>query len=159
MQHIKNYINGHLVEPVSKNISWTTITPATGKVYSYIPDSDEKGCWVGVCCCKGSLPIMECNAQGIAFKNTSSAFQRSSKNLDRLALAESIDNGKPLKPRQNRWYPGGCSQFSFYGTAFLHYAAHARYGGNSHQLHPAPTCRCGRLHFAPNLPWYLFSWK
>ena len=41
MQHIKNYINGQLIEPVSKTYL-DNFNPATGKVYSYIPDSDEK---------------------------------------------------------------------------------------------------------------------
>jgi aminomuconate-semialdehyde/2-hydroxymuconate-6-semialdehyde dehydrogenase len=40
MQHIKNYINGQLIEPVSKTYL-DNFNPATGKVYSYIPDSDE----------------------------------------------------------------------------------------------------------------------
>ena len=39
--HIKNYINGELVEPVSKKYL-DNIDPSRGKVYSYIPDSDEQ---------------------------------------------------------------------------------------------------------------------
>ena len=40
MQKILNYVNGELVEPTSKNY-FDNINPATGNVYSQIPDSDE----------------------------------------------------------------------------------------------------------------------
>ena len=41
MTHIKNYINGELIEPVGKQYI-DNYNPSTGKVYSYIPDSDER---------------------------------------------------------------------------------------------------------------------
>ena len=41
MLKIKNYINGELIEPTGKQYI-DNYNPATGKVYSLIPDSDEK---------------------------------------------------------------------------------------------------------------------
>ena len=41
MFNIKNYINGELIAPISGKYL-DNINPAIGKVYSYIPDSDEK---------------------------------------------------------------------------------------------------------------------
>ena len=41
MQKLKNYIGGELLDPVGN--AWIdNYEPATGKVYSLIPDSDEK---------------------------------------------------------------------------------------------------------------------
>ncbi|HWA33359.1 MAG TPA: aldehyde dehydrogenase family protein, partial [Cyclobacteriaceae bacterium] len=41
MQKIFNYINGQLVEPVSKKFI-DNVDPSIGEVYSQIPDSDER---------------------------------------------------------------------------------------------------------------------
>ncbi len=41
MEKIKNYINGQLIEPVSKDY-FDNYNPAIGKVYSLIPDSDNR---------------------------------------------------------------------------------------------------------------------
>jgi acyl-CoA reductase-like NAD-dependent aldehyde dehydrogenase len=41
MQKISNYINGQLIEPVGETYL-NNYEPATGKVYSLIPDSDER---------------------------------------------------------------------------------------------------------------------
>lgn len=38
---LKNYIGGRLVEPVGGEYI-DNIDPATGEVYSYVPDSDER---------------------------------------------------------------------------------------------------------------------
>jgi len=39
--NLKNYIVGRLVEPVGGEYI-DNIDPATGEVYSYVPDSDER---------------------------------------------------------------------------------------------------------------------
>src|SRR5207237_5635022 len=95
MNKIKNYINGELIDPVSKEF-FDNINPATGEVYSHIPDSDERDVELAV------------NAAAAAFESWSNmpVVQRSGillkiselieKNLERLAKAESIDNGKPV---------------------------------------------------------------
>lgn len=41
MEQLRNYINGELTEPVSKTYL-DNYEPATGEVYSQIPDSDER---------------------------------------------------------------------------------------------------------------------
>ena len=41
MEKILNYINGELVEPAGKQY-FENYEPATGKPYSYVPDSDER---------------------------------------------------------------------------------------------------------------------
>jgi len=159
MQHIQNYINGKLVEPSSKNYL-DNYNPATGKVYSYIPDSDEKDVELAY------------QAASAAFKtwSTTPKEQRSAyllkiaalieKNLDRLALAESIDNGKPLKLAKTVDIPRAAANFHFYGTGILHYASNAhsmeQTAINYTLRQPVGVAGC----ISPwNLPLYLFSWK
>src|SRR5436190_3098439 len=124
MQHIKNYINGQLVVPVSRNYL-DNYCPATGKVYSHIPDSDEADVDMA---CKAAVEAFE--TWSITPKEKRSEYLLTisaliEKNLERLALAESIDNGKPVKLARTVDIPRAAANFKFYGTAALHHASHA----------------------------------
>ena len=55
MQKIKNYINGELLEPVGREYI-DNYNPATGKVYSLIPDSDEKDVALAVEAAQNAFP-------------------------------------------------------------------------------------------------------
>lgn len=159
MQHIKNYINGQLIEPVSG--AWLdNFQPATGKVYSYIPDSDERDVSLAYQAAKAAFPLWS-----MLPKEKRSAYLVKiaaliEQNLTRLAIAESIDNGKPLKLAKTVDIPRAAANFHFYGTAILHYASHAHTmedtAVNYTVRQPAGIAGC----ISPwNLPLYLFSWK
>lgn len=159
MQHIKNYINGHLVEPVSKTYL-DNYNPATGKVYSYIPDSDEKDVELAYAAAKAAFPSWSVTPKELRSKYLLSISTLIEKNLDRLALAESIDNGKPLKLAKTVDIPRAAANFHFYGTGILHYAAHTHAmeetAINYTLRQPVGVAGC----ISPwNLPLYLFSWK
>ncbi len=82
------------------------------------------------------------------------------KNLDKLALAESIDNGKPVNLAKTVDIPRAAANFHFYGTGILHYAANAhsmeQTAINYTLRQPVGVAGC----ISPwNLPLYLFSWK
>jgi aminomuconate-semialdehyde/2-hydroxymuconate-6-semialdehyde dehydrogenase len=159
MQHIKNYINGQLIEPVSKTYL-DNINPATGKVYSYIPDSDEKDVELAYQAARSAF-----DAWSITPKDKRSQYLLKiaaliEKNLDRLSVAESIDNGKPVKLARTVDIPRAAANFHFYGTGILHYASHAHSmegsAINYTLRQPAGVAGC----ISPwNLPLYLFSWK
>src|SRR4249919_2567857 len=95
MQKILNYINGELIEPLSKNF-FENINPATGEAYSLIPDSDERDIQLAVDVAQkafhdwSTMPVVK--RSGILLKIANLIDE----NLDRLALAESIDQGKPV---------------------------------------------------------------
>lgn len=159
MMKLKNYINGKLIEPLSQQY-FDNFQPSTGKVYSHIPDSNEADV-------------------ELAYKSAKNAFaswsnlpkeQRSNyllkiaglieKKLDQLAMAESIDNGKPLKLAKTVDIPRAASNFHFYATGILHYASHAHSmedtAINYTLRQPVGVAGC----ISPwNLPLYLFSWK
>ena len=80
--------------------------------------------------------------------------------LDTLALAESKDNGKPLKLASAVDIPRARDNFKFYATAILHdaYETHDMGvdGFNYTLRQPIGVAGC----ISPwNLPLYLFSWK
>ena len=56
MQKIQNYINGKLTAPLSgKYID--NYNPATGQVYSLIPDSDEQDVALAVIAAEAAFPL------------------------------------------------------------------------------------------------------
>lgn len=159
MQKLANYINGQLVEPVSKSYI-DNYQPSTGKVYSLIPDSNEQDVEAAYHAAKQAFPAWANTPKEVRSKYLLKIASLIEKNLDKLALAESTDNGKPLKLAKTVDIPRAAANFHFYGTAILHYAAH------SHSMEDTainytlrqPTGVAGCI--SPwNLPLYLFSWK
>jgi aminomuconate-semialdehyde/2-hydroxymuconate-6-semialdehyde dehydrogenase len=159
MQHIANYINGRLEEPLSKKYL-DNICPSTGKVYSHIPDSDEHDVERAYKAAAAAFPSWSVTPKEKRSAHLLKIAALIEKNLERLAMAESIDNGKPLKLARAVDIPRAAANFHFYGTAILHYAA------ESHSMedtainytlrHPGGVAGC----ISPwNLPLYLFSWK
>jgi aminomuconate-semialdehyde/2-hydroxymuconate-6-semialdehyde dehydrogenase len=159
MQKIKNYINGELVEPVNKTYI-DNVNPATGEVYSLIPDSDEKDVALAVNAAATAFP--EWSNMSVA-KRSDILLKISSlidKNLDRLALAESIDQGKPLWLSKAVDIPRARDNFHFYATGaiHLHTEAHATENTAINYTLRQPIGIAGCI--SPwNLPLYLFTWK
>ena len=159
MQYIKNYINGELVEPISKTYL-DNYNPATGEIYSLIPDSNEQDVELAYQAAKNAF-----KEWSITPKEKRSAYLLKiasliEKNLDKLALAESIDNGKPLKLAKTVDIPRAAANFHFYGTGILHYASQAHSmeetAINYTLRQPVGVAGC----ISPwNLPLYLFTWK
>ncbi len=159
MFKIKNYINGELIAPISGNYL-DNINPAIGEVYSYIPDSDEKDVELATQAALIAFPSWSKTPKEKRARIIQKITFLIEENLDRLAEAESIDNGKPLKLAKSVDIPRAASNFNFYATAILHYAS------ESHSMEdtainytlrePIGVCGC----ISPwNLPLYLFSWK
>ena len=159
MERIANYIDGELVAPAS-SLYIENINPAEGKVYSFIPDSDTRD--------------VDNAAQAArrAFKDWSemSSDKRCAillriadlidRDLDKLALAESIDNGKPVKLAKSLDIPRASANIRFYAQAAIHFASEAHVTGveavNYTLRVPAGVAGC----ISPwNLPLYLFTWK
>lgn len=159
MLHLKNYINGELTEPVSKTYL-DNFNPSNGKVYSYIPDSDEKDVELAYSAAKKAFKDWSTTPKDKRSQYLLKIAALIEKNLDKLALAESIDNGKPVKLAKTVDIPRAAANFHFYGTAILHYASHAHSMEDSainYTLRqPVGVAGC----ISPwNLPLYLFSWK
>ncbi len=159
MIKILNYINGSMSEPQSGK--WfENVNPATGKVYSLIPDSDENDVHMAIDAAELAFPTWS------KMPNEERAFilQKLAdlilENSEKLARAESIDNGKPIALARQVDIPRAESNIRFFATAPLHWAseAHIMEGHAVNYTHRKPIGIVGCI--SPwNLPLYLFTWK
>ena len=92
MKRIKNYINGKLIEPsTGKYID--NHNPATGQVYSHIPDSDEHDVDMAIQAAKDAFSSWASLTANQRADWLEKIANRISERQEELALAESIDNG------------------------------------------------------------------
>jgi aminomuconate-semialdehyde/2-hydroxymuconate-6-semialdehyde dehydrogenase len=159
MFKIENYIGGELIAPISGEYL-DNFNPATGEVYSLIPDSDERDVECAVAAARKAFPVwskMSAESRHDILMRVSSLIER---DLDSLAEAESIDNGKPKSLAKAVDIPRAVSNFKFYATAAMHTAteAHETIGQAINYTLRQPLGVVGCI--SPwNLPLYLFSWK
>ena len=156
---IQNYIDGAFVAPVSGQ-TMDNINPATGKVYGTIPRSDKRDVAAAVEAAKKAFPSWSGLSAGERSSWLLKVANRIEERMEELALAESTDNGKPLKLARSVDIPRARDNFKFYATAILHdaYETHDMGidGFNYTLRQPIGVAGC----ISPwNLPLYLFSWK
>jgi aminomuconate-semialdehyde/2-hydroxymuconate-6-semialdehyde dehydrogenase len=159
MQKIKNYINGELIEPLAKQYI-DNYNPAIGKVYSLIPDSDEKDVELATKAALEAFPAWSNTPKEERSRIMLKISFLIEENMERLAIAESIDNGKPVSLAKLVDIPRAASNFHFYATAILHYAAesHSMEDTAINYTLRSPVGVAGCI--SPwNLPLYLFTWK
>ncbi|MGZ4033757.1 MAG: aldehyde dehydrogenase [Bacteroidia bacterium] len=159
MQKIQNYINGELIAPTGKQYI-DNYNPATGKVYSLIPDSDEKDVQLATDAAIAAFPGWSTTPADVRSRIMLKISELIEKNLDRLAIAESMDNGKPVSLAKRMDIPRAASNFHFYATAILHFASesHAMEDTAINYTLRTPVGVAGCI--SPwNLPLYLFTWK
>ncbi|MFQ5630454.1 MAG: aldehyde dehydrogenase, partial [bacterium] len=159
MQKFTNYLDGKFVPPISGNYI-ENFNPAIGEVYSLTPDSDERDVALAVQAASRAFPEWSgLSAQARAMKLLRIA-DLIDQNLERLAKAESVDNGKPVSLARTVDIPRASSNFRFFATAIEQFAseAHPMEGQaiNYTQHKPIGVAGC----ISPwNLPLYLFTWK
>lgn len=156
---LANYIDGEFLPPLAGQYLDNN-EPATGQVYSHIPDSDADDV----------ARAAEAAARAFVGWRQLTAQERSRYLLaiadairDRLPLlaeAEARDNGKPLMLAQTVDIPRAESNFRFFATAILHTASDFHQTDhtaiNYTYRHPIGVAGC----ISPwNLPLYLFTWK
>ena len=159
MEKIKNYINGKLVESSSGNYI-DNYNPASGKVYSLVPDSNEDDI---------NAAVLAANTAFQSWSKTSKKYRSdllmrlASKIEDyseELIIAESRDNGKPESLARLVDIPRASENFRFFATAILHFSSelHDMDGKalNYTLREPIGVAAC----ISPwNLPLYLLTWK
>ncbi|NVK21875.1 MAG: aldehyde dehydrogenase [Kangiellaceae bacterium] len=159
MQIIENYINGQLVAPRAGNYL-DNVEPATGQVYSQIPNS-----------CQQDLEFAVTAAQQAQYSWANTSLEKRAAilcrladlidaNAEDLARAEAIDNGKPI---------AFARKVDIYrSSANIRFFAHAgtQFSSESHAMEniainytlrdPIGIVGC----ISPwNFPLYLFTWK
>jgi len=159
MVEIKNYINGELISPLG-NKFFDNINPATGKVYSKVPDSQDVDVKLAVKAASQAFTSWSKTSIGDRHDVIMKIVALIEKNIDRLALAESVDNGKPVSLAKSVDIPRAASNFKFFATAIMQFASesHEMVGNAINYTLRRPIGVVGCI--SPwNLPLYLFSWK
>ncbi len=159
MDKILNYINGELVEPLATSYL-ENYNPAEGKPYSLVPDSDAADVQLATEAARNAFAEWA----GMPVEKRSAILQKIAdligRDLDKLALAESTDQGKPVKLARVVDIPRASANMRFFATGAIHFASEAHVTGNeavNYTLRtPVGIAGC----ISPwNLPLYLFTWK
>lgn len=159
MKQLKNYIGGELVDPISMDYLKNE-NPATGEIHNLLPNSDERDV---------KLAIESAQKAAMTWSITPAEKRCSillkiadliNENLEKLALAETIDTGKPLRLAKTMDIPRASANFQFFGTSILHTASESHHTDdiaiNYTLRQPIGVVGC----ISPwNLPLYLFTWK
>jgi len=159
MIKIQNYIGGQWREPQSRQYL-DNFDPATASVYSLIPNSDASDIEGAVQAAEKAFPAWSVTTIEERSRIMLRIAELIDKNLERLALAESIDNGKPVSLARSLDIPRASSNFYFFGTAIAQFASEShimeKKGINYTLRQPIGVVGC----ISPwNLPLYLFTWK
>jgi aminomuconate-semialdehyde/2-hydroxymuconate-6-semialdehyde dehydrogenase len=159
MLQIKNFINGNHIDAVSGQ-SFEKADPATGLAVSRVPDSDGRDIDVAVQAASGAFPLWSRTPAAERSLLLLAIADHITKNLDRLAEAECVDTGKPIRLAKTVDIPRAAANFRFFATAILHFHSEA-YRTDQLLLNYTlyqPRGVAGLI--SPwNLPLYLFSWK
>lgn len=159
METISNYIGGEQRPPMKGNYL-DNVNPATGKVYSKVPSSSSADVELAIDAAKKAFPTWS----KLSRKERSAYLLKISelitKNLDSLALAETIDNGKPISVSKSVDIPRSAENFKFFSEEILKFESDTfsdlGSGKNTVQYSPLGVVGC----ISPwNLPLYLFTWK
>ena len=159
MQKIKNYINGSLIEPVSGKYM-DNVDPSTSEIYSVTADSDERDVEMAYQAAEAAFEGWSQMAANDRSKIMLKIADLIDKNLDKLARAETIDQGKPLWLSKNGEIPRASANIHFFATAIEHYASESHAMG-THAINYTLRTPIGVVGcISPwNLPLYLFTWK
>lgn len=159
MQKIQNYINGELTAPVSGKYL-DNYNPAEGKIYSLIPNSEATDVQHAVDAAMHAFPewsSMPVDKRSAVLMKIADLIDR---DLDKLALAESIDNGKPVSLAKVVDIPRASANMRFFATGIMHFASEAHITDKEAINYTARTPVGVAGCISPwNLPLYLFTWK
>ncbi|WP_053990185.1 aldehyde dehydrogenase [Mangrovimonas sp. TPBH4] len=158
--NIQNYINGEFLPPSSE--SWLdNYCPANGEVYGQIPNSSKEDVENAYIAAKSVFPTWSQTTLEERSRILLKISELIEANLEDLAKAESIDNGKPLSLAKSIDIPRAASNFRFFGNAITQFASESHESVGQQAVNytlrqPIGVVGC----ISPwNLPLYLFTWK
>ena len=156
---LENFIGGEHVPPQSG--SYIDVTnPATGEVFTQVPDSSDKDVDKAVLAASKAFPSWSTTSVEKRFLILNRIAELIDENLEGLAVAETNDNGKPLWLSKSVDIPRASANFRFFATGIMHFASEAHTmedkAVNYTLRQPIGVVGC----ISPwNLPLYLFTWK
>lgn len=158
MKKILNFINGEYVESV-QGLFLDNYEPATGIVYSQIADSGSADIELAVQAASAAFTLWSKTSPEDRCAIMLRIADGIERRLEEFALAETIDQGKPLWLSKVMDIPRAVQNFRFFATEIVHFStsAHKDSGSLNYTLRsPIGVVGC----ISPwNLPLYLFTWK
>ncbi|NCT09080.1 MAG: aldehyde dehydrogenase [Flavobacteriia bacterium] len=158
--NIQNYINGEFVNPIQDN--WlVNYNPSIGEIYGQIPNSTQGDVALAVEFAEKAFPKWSQTSLEERSKILLKIADLIEENLENLAKAESVDNGKPISLAKTVDIPRAATNFRFFAHAITQFASesHETVGENAINYtlrQPIGIVGC----ISPwNLPLYLFTWK
>ena len=156
---IKNYIGGKLA-PAASGGWLDDHEPATGKVYAQVPDSGAADIDAAVAAATRAFPAWSATPAAERSQWLLKLAALVERDLEKLARAESIDNGKPVALARSLDIPRAVTNLRFFAAAASQFASesHAMEEGAINYTLRSPIGVVGCI--SPwNLPLYLFTWK
>ena len=156
---IKNFINGEFVEP-GEGRYLDNIDPSTGAVYSELPDSSEIDVARAVIAAKKAFKKWSETSAQVRAQILNRIADLLEARIEEFAIAESRDQGKPLKLARETEIPRAVANFRFFAGAILHSQEMSATGANGalNYVLRQPIGVAGLI--SPwNLPLYLLTWK
>lgn len=156
---IENFIDGRAVAPLSGQYM-ENVDPATGEVYSRLPDSDERDVSAAVEAASQVFPSWSRTPAEERARYLHRVADLIERDLEKLAHAESVDSGKAVSLARSVDIPRAARNFRFFGSAITQFPSEAHLmedrAINYTLREPIGVAGC----ISPwNLPLYLFSWK
>lgn len=155
---VLNFINGELQEALNGQ-SMDNYNPAKGEVYAQVPDSDHQDVQLAYDAAQAAYPNWSVLPAEEKFKYLNAIAEEIDKRRDEFALAESIDQGKPLWLAKNEMIRSA-QNFRFFATAAMQFASES-HATEDRAINYTLRQSIGVVGcISPwNLPLYLFSWK
>ena len=156
--NIRNYIGGQLVDPLSGKY-FDCENPATGEIYAQVPDSDERDLELAVAAAHDAAAgwrDMGAQARAAIMHKLADLMEQ---RIDDFAMAECIDNGKPLSLARAMDIPRSINNLRFFadlGTQFhgQEFTSEKSFSYTLRQPYGVVAT------ISPwNLPLLLFTWK
>ena len=155
---LSNFINGAFIAPVDGQYL-NNFNPSTGEVYGEIPDSTEADVLLAIESAKSAQLSWANTPAEEKFKVMNRIAELIDANGEKLAMAESMDQGKPLWLARNEMNRAA-QNFRFFATAAMQFSSesHAMEDKAINYTLRQPIGVVGCI--SPwNLPLYLFTWK
>jgi len=159
MLEIRNYIGGKL-QPASSGGWLDGFEPATGQVYARIADSAQADVDAAVAAAAQAFPAWSATPAAERSQWLLKLAALVERDLERLARAESVDNGKSIDLARRLDIPRAVTNLRFFAAAASQFASesHAMEEGAINYTLRSPLGVVGCI--SPwNLPLYLFTWK
>jgi len=156
---IHNFIDGQFLPP-SNGTYIDNFNPATGQVYGKIPDSGKEDIDKATESAKKAFKSWSKKTSEERSKILLKIADLVDQNLDKLAEAESKDQGKPVSLAKTVDIPRVSANFRFFATAILHHEeTSTQIDGVAVNYTVRVPAGVAGLISPWNLPLYLLTWK